>query len=62
MDIKVSPAELQMIIDGLRDRVGKLYNMADMYKKAGNVEMQKDFYAESRNVLALYEKLQKLNK
>lgn len=62
MDIKVTPAELQMIIDGLRDRVDKLYNMADMYKNAGNVEMQKDFYAESRDVLALYEKLQKLNK
>ena len=57
MTIEITPAEHQIILEALRDRTGKLYNLAELYKKGGNVEAQKDCYAESRLVIALHDKI-----
>lgn len=60
MTIEITPAELQIILDSTRDRVGKLYNLSELYREGGDVVSQKDCFAESRLVLALHDKLYKL--
>ena len=45
----------QIIIDALRDRIGKLYEMQDAYSKGGNNEAALDCASEIRRVKEVLE-------
>lgn len=50
MTLNITPEEQQILIDSMRDRIGKLYNMSESYKNSGNKEAQMDCINEKRRV------------
>jgi hypothetical protein len=55
MEIKLTPEQIQILIDSMRDRIGKLYNMSKAYRVGGNKEAQMDCLEERRRVQELLE-------
>lgn len=53
MKIEITPMEQQIIVDSLRDRIGKLFDMQLSYKKVGNREAQMDCVREGKAVTAV---------
>lgn len=45
MTLNITPEQEQIIIDALRDRIGKLYDMSEQYKGTGFTDCQKDCVA-----------------
>lgn len=45
-----TPEQEQIIIDALRDRIGKLFDLAEQYKAVGYKECQMDCIEEKRKV------------
>lgn len=50
----------QIIIDALRDRVGKLYKMSEGYRDGGNKEAQMDCLEERKRVQEVLDKIKAL--
>ena len=48
--LKITQEQQQIIIDSLRDRIGKLYKMSEAYRDGGNKEAQMDCFDEKRKV------------
>lgn len=46
----LTPLQQGVIVDSLRDRIGKLFNMAQDYKYGGNTEAELDCLREMRLV------------
>lgn len=55
MTIDLTPEQQQILIDSMRDRIGKLYNMSEAYRVGGNKEAQMDCLEERRRVQKLLE-------
>ena len=55
MKIDITPEEQQILIDSMRDRIGKLYRMSEAYRDGGNKEAQMDCLEEKRRVQNLLE-------
>lgn len=55
MTLNITPEEQQILIDSMRDRIGKLYNMSEAYRVGGNKEAQMDCLEERRRVQKLLE-------
>lgn len=55
--ITITPEQEGVILDSLRDRIGRLYSMADSYK--GNREAAEDCLDEARRVRAVLEDFKK---
>lgn len=53
MTVQITPEQQQILMDSLRDRIGKLYDIAFSYK--GNTEAKKDCLAEKRRVEQMLE-------
>lgn len=47
---QLTPEQRQLIIEALRDRESKLLGLAEMYKKNGDLDGQKDCIQEWRKV------------
>jgi hypothetical protein len=60
MTIDITPEQLQILIDSMRDRIGKLYNMSEAYRDGGNKVAQMDCLDEKKRVQAVLEKIVKL--
>lgn len=58
MTIEITPEEHQILIDSMRNRIDKLFNMAEAYKY--DSDGKRDCYAESRRVKELLDKIQTL--
>lgn len=52
-NIELTPEETQILIDSMRDRVGKLYDLSEVYRVDGNKEAQMDCLEEKRRVQKL---------
>lgn len=55
MTLNITPAEQQVLIDSMRDRIDKLYRIAESYRDGHNKEAQMDCMDEKnrvQNVLA----------
>lgn len=50
MTLNITPEQEQIIIDALRDRIGKLYDMSEQYKGTGFTDCQKDCLDEKKKV------------
>ena len=50
MEIKLTPAQILILIDSMRDRIDKLYRMSEAYRDGGNKEAQMDCLEEKRRV------------
>ena len=48
-----TPEQEQIIIDSLRDRIGRLYKMSEEYKASGFKECQMDCLEEKKKVQKL---------
>lgn len=55
--ITITPEQEGVILDSLRDRIGRLYSMADSYE--GNREAAKDCLDEARRVRVVLEDFKK---
>ena len=55
MKIDITPEEQQILIDSMRDRIGKLYRMSEAYRDGGDIESQTDCLDEKKRVQALLE-------
>lgn len=55
MTLNITPEEQQILIDSMRDRIGKLYNMSEAYRVGGNKEAQMDCLEEKKRVQKLLE-------
>lgn len=53
MILSITPEQEQIIIDALRDRIGKLYDMSEQYKSTNFTECQKDCLDEKKKVQEL---------
>lgn len=53
MEIKFTPEQIQILIDSMRDRIGKLYEFSEVYRVDGNKEAQMDCLEEKRRVQEL---------
>lgn len=59
MTLNVTPEQEQIIIDSLRDRIGKLYDMSERYKGTNFTESQKDCLDEKKKVQELLDIIMK---
>lgn len=59
MTIEISPAEQQILIDSMRDRIGRLYKLSEEYKNSGFKECQMDCLEEKKKVQTLLNRLTK---
>lgn len=57
MTLNITPAEQQIIIDALRDRIGLLYRDSEAYRDGGNKEAQMDCLEEKKRVQELLKTL-----
>ena len=53
MTVQITPEQQQILMDSLRDRIGKLYDIAFAYKN--NTEAKKDCLNEKRRVEQMLE-------
>lgn len=53
MEIKLTPEQIQILIDSMRDRIDKLYRMSEAYRDGGNKEAQMDCLEEKRRIQKL---------
>lgn len=58
MTLELTPEQDQIIIDALRDRIGKLYDMSEQYKGTGFTGCQKDCLNEKKKVQELLKRIQ----
>lgn len=58
MTLNITPEQEQIIIDALRDRIGKLYDMSVQYKDTGFTDCQKDCLDEKKKVEELLKRIQ----
>jgi hypothetical protein len=56
-NIELTPEEQQILIDSMRDRIGKLYKMSEAYRDGGNKEAQMDCLEEKRRVQRLLDRI-----
>ena len=56
--LNITPEQEQIIIDSLRDRIGKLYDMSEQYKGTNFTESQKDCLDEKKKVQDLLKRIQ----
>lgn len=59
MTLNITPAEQQVLIDSMRDRIGKLYKMSEVYRD-GDKEAQMDCLEEKKRVQELLAKIEAL--
>lgn len=57
MTIDLTPEETQILIDSMRDRIGKLYNMSEAYRDGGNKAAQMDCLDEKKRVQKVLAKI-----
>lgn len=57
MTLEITPAEQQVLIDSMRDRIGKLYRMSEAYRDGGNKEAQMDCLEEKKRVQEVLAKI-----
>ena len=57
MKIDITPEEQQILIDSMRDRIGKLYRMSEAYRDGGNKEAQMDCLDEKKKVQKVLAKI-----
>lgn len=50
MTLEVTPCDLQILIDSMRNRIDKLYKMSEAYRDGGNKEAQMDCLNEKKLV------------
>lgn len=55
--IEISPAQQQIIIDSMRDRIGRLYSMSVAYRDGGNREAQMDCLEEKKRVQEVLDRI-----
>lgn len=60
MTIEITPAEQQVLIDSMRDRINKLYKMSEAYRDGGNKEAQMDCLEEKKRVQEVLDKIKAL--
>lgn len=60
MTLEITPAEHQVLIDSMRDRIGKLYKMSEAYRDGGNKEAQMDCLDEKKRVQEVLDKIKAL--
>ena len=59
MTLNITPAEQQVLIDSMRNRIDKLYKMSEAYRDGGNKEAQMDCLNEKKLVEKVLVKVQK---
>lgn len=57
MTLDITPAEQQILIDSLRDRIRMIYDISERYRIGGNEEAQMDCLEERKRVHDVYEKI-----
>lgn len=62
MQIDITAEEWQILVDSMRDRIGKLYRMSEAYRDGGNKEAQMDCLDEKKMVQKLLEKFTEMFK
>lgn len=62
MKIDITAEEWQILVDSMRDRIGKLYKMSEAYRDGGNKEAQMDCLDEKKRVQKLLEKFTEMFK
>ena len=60
MTFNITPAEQQVLIDSMRDRIDKLYKMSEAYRDGGNKEAQMDRLDEKKRVQIVLAKIASL--
>ena len=60
IQLNITPAEWQILIDSMRDRIGKLYRMSEAYRDGHNKEAQMDCLDEKKRVQELLVKIEAL--
>lgn len=60
MTLEITPSEQQVLIDSMRDRIGKLYRMSEGYRDGGNKEAQMDCLDEKKRVQKVLDKIEAL--
>ena len=60
MTIDITPEEQQILIDSMRDRIDKLYNMSVAYRDGGNKEAQMDCLEEKRRVQVVLDRISQI--
>lgn len=60
MKLEITTAEQQVLIDSMRDRIGKLYRMSEAYRDGGNKEAQMDCLEEKKRVQEVLDKIKAL--
>ncbi len=58
--VKLTPELQQIIIDSMRDRIGRLYDMSVAYRDGGNKEAQMDCLEERKRVQEALDKIKSL--
>ena len=57
MTLSITPAEQQILIDSMRDRIDKLYRISEAYRDGGNKEAQMDYLEEKKRVQEVLAKI-----
>lgn len=60
MTLEITLSEQQVLIDSMRDRIGKLYRMSEGYRDGGNKEAQMDCLDERKRVQEVLDKIKAL--
>ena len=60
MTLEITLSEQQVLIDSMRDRIGKLYRMSEAYRDGGNKEAQMDCLDEKKKVQKVLDKIKAL--
>lgn len=60
MTLNITPAEQQILIDSMRDRIDKLYRMSEAYRDGGNKEAQMDCLDEKKRVQKVLDMIKSL--
>ena len=60
MTLEITLSEQQVLIDSMRDRIGKLYRMSEGYRDGGNKEAQMDCLEEKKRVQKVLDKIEAL--
>lgn len=59
-NLELTPDEQHILIDSLRDRIGKLYKMSEAYRDGRNKVAQMDCLEEKKRVQELLAKIRAL--
>ena len=60
MTLNITPAEQQVLIDSMRDRINKLYKMSEAYRDGRNKEAQMDCLEEKRRVQVVLDRISQI--